>query len=353
METEITEKNYTISEATEIYKALNKNLMEALQIFKKLYDNKSLDENDLKVLTGLDMEYKEILIIKDELAIHSETIYVSILETVFSELMEEVCLFYKSYDAEYWEPVQEDGIRLIISNGYEVSKFLALFNKFFYSLAAINQFSEMYLLAPEDKRNDFEYNYTLESINISETLGRMNYIKDVSKKIEFLKKEIIEKELTLLKISSDSKYYKKLQEYISKCQKAIEIISKQLPPKDSTAFPVIKKDTEKLTDKVPDTVTSKNPEFTTSRQVLAVYYLLNAIDRGIVNQTDRTVKARFIEFLTDKNYNNIYTALSNPFKGLENNNKKQILKDLEYVKSHFSKLGIQSIVDQIDNDIKG
>ena len=128
METEITEKNYTISEATEIYKALNKNLMEALQIFKKLYDNKSLDENDLKVLTGLDMEYKEILIIKDELAIHSETIYVSILETVFSELMEEVCLFYKSYDAEYWAPVQEDGIKLIISNGYEVSNFLALFS---------------------------------------------------------------------------------------------------------------------------------------------------------------------------------------------------------------------------------
>ena len=74
---------------------------------------------------------------------------------------------------------------------------------------------------------------------------------------------------------------KSFEELIDKVESIINIVSKQLPTKPSKA----------------------NPEFTTSRQVLAVHYMFEYmnLERNHINKTD---VARFIQFLTGKEANN-------------------------------------------------
>lgn len=96
---------------------------------------------------------------------------------------------------------------------------------------------------------------------------------------------------------------------------------------------------------------AKNKEFTTKRQVLAMYYLLNEFDSK-TRQIDRTVKARFIEFLTGKNYDSIYKTLSDPLKGLDYTKNASTKDDVEYVCNQFNKLGLNEISKKIKDDMK-
>ena len=72
-------------------------------------------------------------------------------------------------------------------------------------------------------------------------------------------------------------------------------------------------------------ISSPNDEFTMSRQVMAMYFLMKYLK---IENVDNTNKARFIEFLTQKNYSNIYRKLRNPFEG----NPKWVTKDLIYIR---------------------
>lgn len=87
-----------------------------------------------------------------------------------------------------------------------------------------------------------------------------------------------------------------------------------------------------------------NPEFTTARQVLVFHYLFNYLK---VSNIDRTEKARFIHFLTGKNFDSIYKKLGTPYK----ENMKAAKKDLRFVRDYFEKLGLREIVKMINNDI--
>lgn len=85
----------------------------------------------------------------------------------------------------------------------------------------------------------------------------------------------------------------------------------------------------------------RNPEFTTKRQVLALYYMLKQLG---VKHIDKTVQARFIEFLTGKNNKSIYDSVREVddiifIKGGE---------DARYVREWFEKLGLTEIVNELD-----
>lgn len=96
---------------------------------------------------------------------------------------------------------------------------------------------------------------------------------------------------------------------------------------------------------------TKNKDFTTKRQVLAMYYLFNEI--GCTTATvDRTVQARFIEFMTGKNYDSIYKTLSDPFKALSNTKNIDAIKDMEYIKNQFINLELKGIAERIERDKK-
>jgi hypothetical protein len=94
-----------------------------------------------------------------------------------------------------------------------------------------------------------------------------------------------------------------------------------------------------------------NPEFTTSRQVLAMHYLFEHCN--VVN-VDTTEKARFIQFLTGREINaknigntNIYKKLKSPFPQSE----KSLINDLQFIRTYFEKLGLIEIVNKINKEI--
>jgi hypothetical protein len=88
----------------------------------------------------------------------------------------------------------------------------------------------------------------------------------------------------------------------------------------------------------------KSKDFTTARQVLAVHYLLKFAN---VKNVDKTEIARFIQFLTGKNFDNIYKKLQSPFKL----NDKSLREDLRFVRDYFERLGLFEIVKMINNEI--
>ena len=85
-------------------------------------------------------------------------------------------------------------------------------------------------------------------------------------------------------------------------------------------------------------------EFTMARQVLAVHYLMKYCQ---VKDVDKTAIARFIYFLTSKNYGNIYKLIRNPLKGtlLKNN------EDLKFIRKYFEELEMEEVVKMINNEI--
>ena len=94
---------------------------------------------------------------------------------------------------------------------------------------------------------------------------------------------------------------------------------------------------------VAETIT-RNPDFTTARQVLAIHYLLQYCHASQASSAD---VARFIEFLTGKNYKNIYKRVCNPLGSRD----KELNEDLRFVRSFFEKLGLTEIVKMINNEI--
>lgn len=94
-----------------------------------------------------------------------------------------------------------------------------------------------------------------------------------------------------------------------------------------------------------------NPEFTTSRQVLAMHFLFEHCN---VNNVDTTDKARFIQFLTGREINaksiantNIYKKLKSPFPASD----KALTIDLQFIRNYFEKLGLIEIVNKINKEI--
>ncbi len=91
--------------------------------------------------------------------------------------------------------------------------------------------------------------------------------------------------------------------------------------------------------------TEKNKDFTTSRQVLAIHFLMKYIH---VRDTDKSEIARFVQFLTGKNYDNIYKKVLSPYS----HNNKTFKQDLRFVREYFEKLNLQELVRMINNEIE-
>ena len=339
-------REYTISELTDEYRKINYDLMIALEIFIKIYDSGIIDEIDYNNLKKLNLNFVKLKVDSEELKIHSDSIEESVFITIFTDLMTLATVLYGSDCAENWESAQEKGIQIIINNGVYVSEMLKLFHSFYHSLARINEMMEF---AVFENDPEFDEYYHLMPVDFESTMSKLRSIKNIQEKINFLNNEIKDKQLICLEVREDTNFFSVLQTFIMKCKLALDILTRDIPLEGSkSSSDEMPEENIVMPEENPEN--PKNREFTTARQVLAVYYLLNEVDQKAVNQIDRTEKARFIEFLTGKNYKNIYKTLSDPFKGFNNKNNKRILNDLEYIKVYFTKLGLQSIVDKIDSD---
>jgi hypothetical protein len=151
----------------------------------------------------------------------------------------------------------------------------------------------------------------LELENIS-TISDENAVSE-KKLIEFSDEELV-------RIFSEFKAYQRFYEFLNS-QKQDEISESEL-------------------SEIPE----KSKDFTTARQVLAVHYLLKYAQ---VKNVDKTEIARFIQFLTGKNYDNIYKKLQNPFKI----NDKFLKEDLRFIRDYFERLGMSEVVRMINGEM--
>ena len=92
--------------------------------------------------------------------------------------------------------------------------------------------------------------------------------------------------------------------------------------------------------------TEKNKDFTTSRQVLAIHFLMKYIH---VRDADKSEIARFVQFLTGKNYDNIYKKVLSPYS----HSTKTFKQDLRFVREYFEKLNLQELVRMVNNEMEG
>lgn len=88
-----------------------------------------------------------------------------------------------------------------------------------------------------------------------------------------------------------------------------------------------------------------NRDFTTARQVLAMHYIFEFLQVRGVDQAD---KARFIEFLTGKNYKNIYDMVRKPLSTSTGNFRRE---DLQFIRPFFENLGLTEISKMIGNEL--
>ena len=93
-------------------------------------------------------------------------------------------------------------------------------------------------------------------------------------------------------------------------------------------------------------IVKNNLTGTTAQQVLAIYYLLQAAN---MPAGDKSNVARFTEFLTGKNYKNIYDAVRSPIATKAKGELR--MKDLQFVRTHFENLGLTEIVQMINNEL--
>lgn len=122
----------------------------------------------------------------------------------------------------------------------------------------------------------------------------------------------------------------------------------------TTACEWLNKNNKLFTTNMENSVDEKGikKEFTTARQVLAVYYLMEELN--VFKNADKTDVARFIQFLTGKeagvskiNDTTIYKKVKSPLS----KNDKQLESDLQFIRKHFEKLGLNSITDKINKEI--
>lgn len=100
-----------------------------------------------------------------------------------------------------------------------------------------------------------------------------------------------------------------------------------------------------------DDIQGRNPEHTTRRQALAIYYLSQYCG---FNKGTEIALARFVQFLSGKNLDNITKILRNPLKIAPEKRKRadeELIKDLIYIRDYFDALRMANIVSLINRDI--
>ena len=95
------------------------------------------------------------------------------------------------------------------------------------------------------------------------------------------------------------------------------------------------------------TLPLSNTDITLNRQFLALYYMLNEVDKEAFAR-NKSETARFFQLLTGKSYENIYKLTKKPLKDLSECTSKKYLSDIKFVKESFMKLGLNKIAQQIE-----
>lgn len=305
------------------YKSLNESFIQAMDFILDMVSRKELTDADFQTIHQLDFKYQKWEINSRDAMNMDKGIFTTILHGTLSETFEKSLLFFGNVDAHKWNLKQDEYNTFFIKlGGVHFRNMIQVVDKLYSNL------KELYF---DYKRNDNRFD---RYFNFEEYTEKADEIVDLDDRKKFFIQAMHDcKKLCSSKTYFDN-YGNDCMTFISKCKNAIEIINSEL----------------EIIPNSPSEETFKNKDFTTKRQVLALHYLLNEVGCK-TGSVDRTVQARFIEFMTGKNYDKIYKILSEPFKGLENTKNTSAIEDMEYIKNQFDKLGLKIITNKITGDM--
>ncbi len=348
----------SVNEIKKYCKQLNNNLIEVIDRLDDIIMFEAFNENDRKYIQKKDIHFKEFRLSKDDQLKHGDIIISNILEASLFEAIERAIKFFGAPDKDKWyskiAQYKTDILRIDQDTDWMLDTLNTLFETFQYIFSGLesskmSEIMKKYNYIKSDDVDGVNFNFSFVFLALSSE-------SDIIKKKNLLLDAITQRYLFCLQLNLDPDKHKPNIDFKGKCLKAIEIIDFQIQnTTDKTIAVTINPDnSETNVDNLePEPETSiKNKEFTTRRQVLAIYYMLNELDKN-TNSIDRTVKSRFIHFLTGKNESNIYKTLSESHKGLENDkNNKSAIRDLEFVRQYFENMGLTAIAQKISNDMQ-
>lgn len=319
-----------------------------------IIDRECFDENDRKFLKNRDCSFVQYEVTERDIDLYGVNLLHDLVLNILEDAINKSFLFFGSTNIGLWECEVINMKRNMLYINEDTSDLFIVLNNLHQTLDNIMEVIDLGYFDILENFEEPDLTNHSNHFDFNEVLVQINQEKNLIKKKNILIQAIADKELMCLNSGANIDTVLFLPEFKEKCDKAIKIIDELIKNTNKTEI-INSTPSETNVESIevkPVESTSKNPEFTTSRQVLALYYMLNELDKA-TNSIDRAVKARFIHFLTNKSEDNIYKALAAPFKGFDNkSNKKAIIKDLEYIKSHFEALGLKNIVNQINAEMK-
>lgn len=143
-------------------------------------------------------------------------------------------------------------------------------------------------------------------------------------------------------------------ELIAKWQAAKYLFEKLLNISDSnTLDEILEKirfdyfDEQEEIEDIEEEATSDEPKgkgLSMKQQTIIISYMLNALGSRFV---DKTAKAKFVQKLTEKSYDNIYDVVRDP---LRYKNYLLFKKDMDIVRDEFLKLDLQELAEKVLED---
>lgn len=348
----------SVYEIKKYCKQLNNNLIDVIDRLDDIIMFEAFNENDRKYIQKKDIHFKEFRLSKEDQLKHGDIIISNILEACLTEAIERAIKFFGAPDKDEWYSKIAQYKTDILRIDQDTDWLLDILNTLFGTFECIFSGLEKSKMHEIMKKHNYIKSDDVDGVNFDfsfVSLAASNE-SDIIKKKNLLLDAITERYMLCLQSGIDPDNYPPNVDFKGKCLKAIEIIDFQIKnttPQTITAS-INPDNSETSVDNLepePE-IPTKNKEFTTRRQVLTIYYMLNELDKN-TNSIDRTVKSRFIHFLTGKSESNIYKALAKPYKGLENDkNNKNAIRDLEFIRQYFENMGLTAIAQKISNDMQ-
>jgi len=312
---------------------INDSYSAAIELIKNIIARKKIMDDDVLFLKSIDLTYYNYDLIPENQLQAGTDIKKHLFYSSISTLVDNIKEFYNIDNMLF---IRNNKQNELIVNIYKYNlqpefliDFLTEFN--YVCSIILKDYNKWFVSEPNTFENKFDFS---EAYTMAEDL------QTATEKTQFFEKEIIEIEKWMLLESTHNTDQQQADIYIGKCNKAIEIINSENKVLSNNTSTTEKSD--KLIS-IPDTDTTLN------RQFLALYYLLNEVDKELFGRNKSEI-ARFIHLLTGKSHENIYKLTKNPVKDPAERTSKKYQSDIKFVKESFRKLGLNKIAQQIEND---
>ncbi len=331
---------YTIQEVMEEYRHVNEGFIKAMDLLMFIFGTMQVNEDDINYLKSIEYYYHNRKLIRKDTRFFDVDVFKNILEATLSDTIEKAKKFFGN-SVESWDEA---------ANKY---RSLAFKISDLYYKNLIRQVDNL-LSNLKDLYADF-YNENNEFKNwftFSDILTEAQDYADLVERKKFINRIIVDCKEFCLK----QEYFKVNKEdeldFLRKCQELIDLIDFQIqndiPANPFDVTNVISNNAVEQDQSVPK-IPLPETDITLNRQFLALYYLLNEVDKEAFARNKSEI-ARFIQLLTGKNYDNIYKLTKNPIKDPSERTSKKYQTDIQFVKETFLKLGLDKIARQIEND---